>query len=432
MKAVILAGGLGTRLSEETATRPKPMVEIGGKPILWHIMKMYSHHGVNDFVICCGYKGYVIKEYFANYFLHMSDVTFDMRRQHAWKCTSKRAEPWHVTLVDTGDDTMTGGRLQARGRLRRATKRRSASPTATASATSTSRASIAFHRAHGKAATLTATFPPGRFGALDIEGRPGQQLQGEAQGRRRHDQRRLLRAVAARCSTTSTDDATVWEREPLERLAADGQLMAYEHDGFWQPMDTLRDKHLLEELWALRQGALEDLGMTASRMTPDFWRGKRVLLTGHTGFKGSWLALWLQSLGAEVTGYALAPPTEPSLFDVARVGEGMDIAHRRHPRPRTRCSAPMRDVPARDRHPHGGAAAGAPVLPRAGRDLRHQRDGHGARAGGGAPCRHACAPSSTSPPTSATRTASGSGATARTSPWAATTPTATARAAPSW
>ena len=194
MKAVILAGGLGTRLSEETATRPKPMVEIGGKPILWHILKMYSHHGINDFVICCGYKGYVIKEYFANYFLHTSDVTFDMAH-NTMEVHHKRAEPWKVTLVDTGDESMTGGRLRRVADYVRDEKEFCFTYGDGVSDVDIA-ASIAFHRSHGKAATLTATFPPGRFGALDMKDGPRQQLPREAQGRRRDDQRRLLRALA--------------------------------------------------------------------------------------------------------------------------------------------------------------------------------------------------------------------------------------------
>lgn len=247
MKAVILAGGLGTRLSEETATRPKPMVEIGGKPILWHILKMYAHHGVNDFVICCGYKGYVIKEYFANYFLHTSDVTFDMR-SNRMEVHHKRAEPWKVTLVDTGDESMTGGRL-----LRVAPYVRDEEAFCFTYGDGVSdvdiAATLAFHRAHGKLATITATFPPGRFGALDISAGRVSSFKEKPQGDGaminggffvlRPDVLRYL-----------TDDNTIWEREPLARLAAEGELMAYEHTGFWQPMDTLREKHLLEDLWA--------------------------------------------------------------------------------------------------------------------------------------------------------------------------------------
>jgi glucose-1-phosphate cytidylyltransferase len=247
MKAVILAGGLGTRLSEETAVRPKPMVEIGGKPILWHILKMYAQHGVNDFVICCGYKGYVIKEYFANYFLHTSDVTFDMRKNEM-QVHQKRAEPWRVTLVDTGDNSMTGGRL-----LRVADYVRDEEAFCFTYGDGVSDvdigATIAFHKKHGKAATLTATYPPGRFGVLDIQ--DGQvhsfKEKPEGEGARINGGFFVLKPeVLKHCK----DDTTVWEREPLAQLATQNQLMAYEHDGFWQPMDTLREKHLLEDLWA--------------------------------------------------------------------------------------------------------------------------------------------------------------------------------------
>ena len=247
MKAVILAGGLGTRLSEETATRPKPMVEIGGKPILWHIMKMYSHHGISDFIVCCGYKGYLIKEYFANYFLHTSDVTFDMQ-VNTMHVHEKRAEPWKVTLVDTGDNSMTGGRL-----------RRVADYVKDVEAFCFTygdgvgdidiSATIEFHRSHGKAATLTATYPPGRFGALDI--RQGQVRSFKEKPR---GDGALINCgffvLSPQVLSLLDGDDTIWEQEPLMNLAAEGRLMAYEHHGFWQPMDTLRDKHLLEELWA--------------------------------------------------------------------------------------------------------------------------------------------------------------------------------------
>ncbi|MFG6486793.1 glucose-1-phosphate cytidylyltransferase [Roseateles sp. BYS78W] len=247
MKAVILAGGLGTRLSEETSTRPKPMVEIGGKPILWHILKMYSHHGVNDFVICCGYKGYVIKEYFANYFLHMSDVTFDMRNNRM-EVHHKRADPWNVTLVDTGDESMTGGRLS---RVADYVRDEEAFCFTYGDGVSDIDigASIAFHRQHGKAATLTATFPPGRFGALDIQGHQIKQFMEKPKGDGAMINGGFF-VLSPRVLDYLEDDTTVWEQQPLQRLAADGQLMAYEHHGFWQPMDTLRDKTYLEELWA--------------------------------------------------------------------------------------------------------------------------------------------------------------------------------------
>lgn len=246
MKAVILAGGLGTRLSEETSTRPKPMVEIGGKPILWHILKMYSHHGVNDFVICCGYKGYVIKEYFANYFLHMSDVTFDMRNNHM-EVHHKRAEPWSITLVDTGDESMTGGRL-----LRVADYVRNEEAFCFTYGDGVGdidiTASIEFHRSHGKSATLTATYPPGRFGAIDIQNHQVKSFKEKPKG----DGAMINGGFFVLSPTVLnhiSDDSTTWEQQPLTSLAETGQLMAFEHAGFWQPMDTLRDKQLLESLW---------------------------------------------------------------------------------------------------------------------------------------------------------------------------------------
>lgn len=247
MKAVILAGGLGTRLSEETSTRPKPMVEIGGKPILWHIMKMYSAHGINDFIICCGYKGYVIKEYFANYFLHMSDVTFNMR-DNTMQVHDKRAEAWSVTLVDTGDDSMTGGRLR---RVAEYVKDEDSFCFTYGDGVGDIdiSASIAFHKQHGKAATLTATYPPGRFGALDI--RQGQVL--NFKEKPKGDGAMInggFFVLNPEVLDYITDDGSVWEQEPLMNLASENRLMAFEHQGFWQPMDTLRDKHHLEELWA--------------------------------------------------------------------------------------------------------------------------------------------------------------------------------------
>ena len=247
MKAVILAGGLGTRLSEETSTRPKPMVEIGGKPILWHILKSYSHHGVNDFVICCGYKGYVIKEYFANYFLHTSDVTFDMR-SNRMEVHHKRAEPWNVTLVDTGDDSMTGGRLR-RVAPYVADEESFCFTYGDGVSDVDIGATLDFHRAHGKLATLTATFPPGRFGALAIQDRQVRSFKEKPQGDGAMINGGFFVLRPAVIDLIAGDDI-LWEQEPLNRLATAGELMAYEHDGFWQPMDTLRDKHLLEELWA--------------------------------------------------------------------------------------------------------------------------------------------------------------------------------------
>ena len=312
MKAVILAGGLGTRLSEETGLKPKPMVEIGGKPILWHIMKIYSAHGVNDFIICCGYKGYIIKEYFANYFLHMSHVTLNLRT-HSMEVHEQHAEPWRVTLIDTGEQTMTGGRLK---RIKPYLNGEDFCFTYGDGVSNVDiSALIAFHNEHGKLATLTATQPPARFGALNLDNeqimpirfapkrsgrvtreprmpfivdRPPSQAEAEqafgvgviAHGGRHCCHKRRANALGGNrigmeqitsfqekshgdgawinggffvLSPKVIDyidsDATLWEREPMERLAQEGQFNAYRHDGFWQPMDTLRDKHHLEQLW---------------------------------------------------------------------------------------------------------------------------------------------------------------------------------------
>ena len=250
MKAVILAGGLGTRISEETHLKPKPMIEIGGKPILWHIMKMYSAHGVNEFVICCGYKGYVIKEYFANYFLHTSDVTFDMTT-NTMQVHERHAEPWKVTLVDTGEHTMTGGRLK---RVLPYLQGEDAFCFTYGDGVSDVDISklIAFHRAHGKAATVTAVQPPGRYGALNIV---GEQVAGFME-KPRGDGAMInggFFVLSPSVIERIEDDGTTWEQEPLMGLAKDGQLMSFKHDGFWQPMDTLREKNLLEELWSSGQ-----------------------------------------------------------------------------------------------------------------------------------------------------------------------------------
>lgn len=246
MKAVILAGGFGTRLSEETSTRPKPMVEIGGKPILWHIMKMYSSHGINEFVICCGYKGYIIKEYFANYFLHMSDVTFNMQ-DNTMEVHNKRAEPWKVTLVDTGENSMTGGRLH---RVAEYVKDEEAFCFTYGDGVGDINIAdtLRFHKEHGKIATLTATYPPGRFGALDIQNKKVMSFKEKPKGDGAMINGGFF-VLTPKALDYLKGDATVWEQEPLMGLAEDGELMAYEHQGFWQPMDTLRDKHLLEELW---------------------------------------------------------------------------------------------------------------------------------------------------------------------------------------
>lgn len=247
MKAVILAGGLGTRLSEETITKPKPMVEIGGKPILWHIMKMYSHHGITDFIVCCGYKGYVIKEYFANYFLHMSDVTFNMK-DNEMTVHQKRAEPWTVTLVDTGDNSMTGGRLK---RVEDYVKNDDAFCFTYGDGVSDVdiAETIRFHKEHGKQATLTATYPPGRFGALDIDKGLVRSFKEKPKGDGAMINGGFF-VLSPKVMKLISGDSTTWEQEPLMKLAEQGELMAYEHKAFWQPMDTLRDKHYLEELWS--------------------------------------------------------------------------------------------------------------------------------------------------------------------------------------
>lgn len=245
MKAVILAGGLGTRLSEETISKPKPMVEIGGKPILWHIMKTYSHYGINDFIICCGYKGYLIKEYFANYSLHQSDITFNLK-DNKIIVHKDRTEPWIVTLVDTGDDSMTGGRLK---RVSNYLKDEECFCFTYGDGVSdiNIKSLVEFHLSHGKEATLTATFQPGRFGALDIENSFVKQFQEKPRG-----DGALINGgyfvLSPKVFGRIEGDYTIWEQEPLKSLAIDNQLMAYKHEGFWQPMDTLRDKNYLQEL----------------------------------------------------------------------------------------------------------------------------------------------------------------------------------------
>lgn len=246
MKAVILAGGLGTRISEESHLRPKPMIEIGGKPILWHIMKIYSSHGVHEFIICLGYKGYVIKEYFANYFLHMSDITFDMV-ENQMEVHQQYAEPWRVTLVETGEETMTGGRLkQVQDYLSPQEPFCFTYGDGVADIDITTE--IAFHRKHGRLATVCAVQPPGRYGALEREGSIVRGFQekplgdgGWINGGFFVLQPEVLNYIA--------DVKTSWEREPMECLAREGNLMSFEHRGFWQPMDTLREKNHLEDLW---------------------------------------------------------------------------------------------------------------------------------------------------------------------------------------
>jgi len=247
MKAVILAGGLGTRLSEETGIRPKPMVEIGGRPILWHILKIYSQHGINDFVICCGYKGYMIKEYFANYFLHMSDVTFDMQGNRM-EVHQSVAEPWRVTLVDTGDNTGTGGRLL---RVRKYLEGEEAFCMTYGDGVSDVdiSATIAFHHGHGRWVTMTAIQPPARFGALGFEGSEITSFQEKPLGEGGWINGGFF-VLSPAVLAGIRDEGWMFEREPLENLTRQHQVHAYRHNGFWQAMDTLRDKYRLEELWS--------------------------------------------------------------------------------------------------------------------------------------------------------------------------------------
>jgi glucose-1-phosphate cytidylyltransferase len=246
MKVVILAGGLGTRISEETDNIPKPMIQIGSKPILWHIMKIYSDHGINDFIICCGYKGYVIKEYFSNYFLHMSDVTFCMK-SNKMKVHHKRSEPWTITLVDTGEETMTGGRIK---RIEQFVKDEDCFCLTYGDGVSNINITklIKYHKQKDTLATLTAVYPPGRFGALDIHGGKVRTFEEKPKG----DGSRInggFFVLSPKVISSIEGDSTVWEQKPMESLAKSGEMSAFEHDGFWQPMDTLRDKNYLEELW---------------------------------------------------------------------------------------------------------------------------------------------------------------------------------------
>jgi glucose-1-phosphate cytidylyltransferase len=247
MKAVILAGGLGTRISEETSSRPKPMIEIGGKPILWHIMKIYSAHGINEFVICLGYKGYMIKEYFANYYRHMSDVTFDFSN-NSETIHSNNAEKWKVTLVDTGDESMTGGRVK---RIYDYIKNDESFCLTYGDGVSDVNISdlIKFHKAHGKLATVTAIQPPGRFGALHIDDKNNVADFHEKPNGDGSFINGGFFVLSPKVVKYIAEDKTFWEQEPLRNLASEDQLTAFKHNGFWQPMDTLRDKTHLEDLW---------------------------------------------------------------------------------------------------------------------------------------------------------------------------------------
>ncbi len=246
MKAVILAGGYGTRISEKTSTIPKPMIQIGGKPILWHIMKAYSAYGINEFIICCGYKGYVIKEYFANYFLHMSDITFDMSA-NKMKVHNKRAEPWTVTLVDTGEDTMTGGRIK---RIESYVKDEEAFCLTYGDGVSDINIEklIKYHKKQKTLATLTSVYPPGRFGALDIENGKVQDFREKPKGDGAVVNGGFF-VLSPKVIKLIEGDGTVWEELPMKKLSQQGEMSAFKHNGFWQPMDTLRDMVYLQELW---------------------------------------------------------------------------------------------------------------------------------------------------------------------------------------
>ena len=244
MKAVILAGGLGTRISEETSLKPKPMIEIGGMPILWHILKIYSTHGINDFVICCGYKGYIIKEFFANYFLHMSDVCIDMKN-NSLQVLHKKAEPWTITLLDTGQETQTGGRLK---RIVNYIDSEFCMTYGDGVGSINITELIAFHRSHGKLATMTAVQPPGRFGSLDLSDTQVKSFLEKPVGDGGWINGGFF-VLNKKVLDYIKSDSTLWEKEPLEKLAQEGQLEAFMHSGFWRPMDTLRDKITLEELW---------------------------------------------------------------------------------------------------------------------------------------------------------------------------------------
>jgi glucose-1-phosphate cytidylyltransferase len=247
MKAVILAGGLGTRISEETHLKPKPMIEIGGKPIIWHIMKIYSHHGINDFIICCGYKGYVIKEYFANYFLHMSDITFNIS-DNTMEVHKKEAEPWNITLIDTGSETLTGGRLKRVSDYLQNEEAFCFTYGDGISDIDISK-SIKFHKSHGKLATVAAVIPPGRYGSLDLDGNKVTGFKEKPEGDGAVINGGFF-VLSPKVIDSIEGDNVSWEQEPLESLAKDNNLMAFTHKGFWQPMDTLRDRTNLENLWA--------------------------------------------------------------------------------------------------------------------------------------------------------------------------------------
>ena len=313
MKAVILAGGLGTRISEETYLKPKPMVDIGGKPILWHIMKIYAAHGIREFIVCCGYKGYVIKEYFANYFLHMSDVTFDLNR-NTMKVHHQYAEPWCVTLIDTGEHTLTGGRLK-RVSCYLEDEEAFCFTYGDGVADLDISAEAAFHRQHGKLATVMAVQPPGRYGALNLEGNAVKGFMEKPKGDGGWINAGFF-ILSPKCIAFIDGDDSSWEGPALERIAAAGELMAFQHRGVLAAHGYPSGQEPPRTSVAERTGALEGVVM---RLFGDAYDGCRVLLTGHTGFKGSWMTLWLDRLGADITGIALEPETTPNHWDLLRL-----------------------------------------------------------------------------------------------------------------
>ncbi len=307
MKVVILAGGLGSRLSEHTALKPKPMVEIGQYPILFHILNIYAAHGFDDFVIACGYKGEVIKEYFQGFHLRHTDFTVRLRDGEL-STLKNDAPPWTVTLIDTGLSTMTGGRVR---RLASVIGEETFMVTYGDGVGNVNITKlVAFHRSHGKAATVTAVRPPSRFGGLVVEGGRVREFTEKPQTGEGWINGGFF-VFEPRVFSYLDGDESVLEKTPLERLARDGELMAFEHHDFWQPMDTLREKRVLDELWASGKAPWKILVMAP---VLEFFRGRRVLVTGHTGFKGAWLCEWLLTLGANVVGFARPPDQEPSLF----------------------------------------------------------------------------------------------------------------------
>ena len=314
MKVVLLAGGLGTRISEESIWKPKPMIEIGGKPILWHIMKLYSHYGFNEFVICAGYKQHVIKEYCADYFLHTSDITYDFTNgKNEMIVHHNTAEPWKVTVVDTGLNTMTGGRVK---RIREYIGDEPFMLTYGDGVCDVDISKLVeFHKNHGKLATLTAVIQSQDKGVLDISDSGSVKSFREKKANDGAAINAGYMVLQPEVFDYLEDgDATVFEKKPLERLVNEGELMSYRHTGFWQCMDTVREKEMLEKLWSSGNAPWKVWYMM---LDLNFYKGKHVFVTGHTGFKGTWLCRMLVGAGAVVTGYSLEAPTKPNLFSLA-------------------------------------------------------------------------------------------------------------------